>query len=121
MSGEVPVRERWDGGSKYHTKDCARCGFHRKMAYDEMCGWGAAFKYLVRKEKERRCEVKDRKPVEYPSVEYLDRMIIVEKTVVIDGVKREVHAYMIRPKKFKRTISETSSDTASWNRMYQKD
>jgi hypothetical protein len=64
---EIPKRknQRWDGALIYFTENCgAGCEFYRKIDNKNLCGWGIAFKYLVPKEKSRKCEIRNRKSVD---------------------------------------------------------
>ncbi len=75
---EIPKRHsRWDGSRKYYTKNCDECEFYRKIEDKELCGWGIAFKYLIKTEKPRKCNVLRRGLPEFGkhSVEYLDKII----------------------------------------------
>lgn len=81
---EIPKRpgSRWDGDSKYKTKNCESCSFYRKIENKKLCGWGIVFKYLIEKEKPRKCEVKNRNMTKNMfgmegehSVKYLDKII----------------------------------------------
>ncbi len=75
---EIPKRRgnKWDGTFKGYTKDCKSCEFYREIENKELCGWGVAFKYLVRPIKLRKCEVKNREfEYYYHSVKYLDEII----------------------------------------------
>lgn len=120
----IPKRswQRWDGGWKKYASNCDGCDFYRRIGDDELCGYGVAFKYLGRDGKPRKCEIRNIGIGAHDnSIEYLDRIRIVEKTVVIDGVKRKVRIYRIRPQKFKRIKLEPSSDAVHWDSMYQKD
>ncbi len=80
MENPIPKRkyQRWDGELIHLTKDCNTCDFHRNMNNHDLCGWGIAFKYLVKKEKIRRCEIRNR-PIEtyhtHHSLEYLDSLV----------------------------------------------
>ena len=82
MRDSIPKRrfQRWDGGIIYFTKNCGgECEFYRKIKDDDLCGWGIAFKYLTKREKQRKCEIKNRpaKDEIWPthSVKYLDSLI----------------------------------------------
>ena len=72
---KIPGRYRWDGSSNHYTKNCSSCQWYRKIEDSELCGWGAAFKYLIRVENMRKCEIRNRPQPEHPSVEYLDEII----------------------------------------------
>ena len=74
---KIPKRpyQRWDGELKYYTKDCNNCEWYRKINNEELCGWGISFKYLIRIEKPRMCEVKNRKQSQPISARYLDEVI----------------------------------------------
>lgn len=79
---EIPKGySRWDGSYKNYTKDCNSCPFYREIKEHELCGWGVAFKYLVREqERLRKCEIKNREHGQQnfiPSVIYLDEIIEV--------------------------------------------
>ena len=66
----------WDGDYKAYTKDCLECGWYRKIDDRELCGWGIAFKYLVKLEKLRTCEVRNRKDKpKHPSIKYLNKLV----------------------------------------------
>jgi len=70
--------QRWDGQLIYLTKDCKSCDFYRNIFEKDLCGWGVAFKYLVQKEKSRKCEIKNRLNERYwthHSLEYLDSLV----------------------------------------------
>jgi hypothetical protein len=80
MKNSIPKRknQRWDGRLIYQTKDCDSCNFYRKIKGNELCGWGVAFKYLVQKEKPRKCEIRNRPQEGYythHSLEYLDNLV----------------------------------------------
>jgi len=75
---EIPKRryEQWDGGSKYLTIDCPQCDWYREIKGMKLCGWGEAFKYLVKRKSPRKCEVKNREQKSFePSTKYLDGII----------------------------------------------
>ncbi len=75
---EIPQRPwmRWESSYKNYTKNCLQCEWYRKIDDQELCGWGVAFKYLVKSEKLRTCEIKNRKDKpNYPSIKYLDELI----------------------------------------------
>ncbi|MFH1503715.1 MAG: hypothetical protein ABIE36_03600 [Candidatus Diapherotrites archaeon] len=80
MKKTIPKRpyQRWDGELIYKTKDCDSCDFYRMIFRNDLCGWGIAFKYLVQKEKPKKCEIRNR-PIEtcwtHHSLEYLDSLI----------------------------------------------
>ena len=80
MEKTIPKRpyQRWDGGLIYRTKDCEGCDFYRNINNQSLCGFGVAFKYLVEREKPKKCEIKNR-PIEtcwtHHSLEYLDNLI----------------------------------------------
>ncbi len=77
----IPNRsyQRYDGFTKLKTKDCKRCEWYRENSDAELCGWGEAFKYLVKTEKPRKCEVKNRKQegLLVHSVGYIDEILNV--------------------------------------------
>lgn len=70
MGKTIPRRtyQRWDGGLIYRTKDCDSCDFYREINNQNLCGWGVAFKYLVEKEKPKKCEIRNR-PIQKPWIE----------------------------------------------------
>ncbi len=75
----IPKRRgsRWDGTFKDYTKDCGSCEFYRIIKNEKLCGWGVAFKYLVKPIKLRKCEVKNRefKDDYWRSIKYLDEIV----------------------------------------------
>ena len=75
---EIPKRFGmiWEGCYKNYTKDCLGCEWYRKIANQELCGWGVVFKYLIKPGKLRTCEVRNRKDKpKYPSIKYLDDLV----------------------------------------------
>jgi len=75
---KIPRRywvSRWEGSYKDYTKNCDGCEWYRKIDDKELCGWGKAFKYLVRTEKRRQCQIIDRKQEFIPSAKYLDELV----------------------------------------------
>ncbi len=74
---DVPKRHwvRYDGFHKSLTQDCDGCEWYRKIVGEELCGWGEAFKYLVKTENPRKCEVKSREQEPNPSVKYIDKIL----------------------------------------------
>jgi len=74
---EIPKRhyQRWDGGANYYTKDCDQCEFYRKIEDKELCGWGKAFKYLIRNKKPKKCDLLRRELPQKQSIKYLDKII----------------------------------------------
>jgi len=80
MNKTIPKRtyQRWDGGIIYFTKDCEGCDFYREINNQSLCGWGIAFKYLVKKEKPKKCAIRNI-PIKEPWIErsykYLDSLI----------------------------------------------
>ncbi len=72
---EIEKRTRWDGSSKTYTLDCNNCEWYRRIGRRELCGWGIAFKYLIRTNNSRRCEIKNRGAPENQSIKYLDKLL----------------------------------------------
>ena len=67
--------QRWDGCSKGFTKDCESCEAYFQIKEFEVCGWGMAFKYLSRKRKRKKCNIKDKTPINKETMEYLEEII----------------------------------------------
>ncbi len=77
----IPKRhyQRWDGGYKNLTNNCSECRFYRRIKDNQLCGWGIAFKYLIKPEKTlRKCDLSEREQTKYPSFTYLDEVIVAQ-------------------------------------------
>ncbi len=68
----------WDGSSIFYTKDCDGCRYYRKIGNYNLCGVSMSFKYLVIRDKQKRCalinRLADLNP-EQRAVKYLDEII----------------------------------------------
>jgi len=68
---EVDLRKGYpndyDGNTKWYTKDCPGCRFNLPAPIKdcEACYWGVAWKYLVKRDKIRKCALQlDKSPRE---------------------------------------------------------
>ena len=74
---EIPKRH-WqgrDGSYKSMREDCHTCRWYREILGNSICGWGAAFKYLIEIQDPKKCEVMKRAQGQDASVIYLDSLI----------------------------------------------
>lgn len=80
---------RWDGNLKYITKDCGGCQFYRELKDGEeemkLCGWGVAYKFLVQRERPRKCDLFRREPQGNHSIDRIDG----DETVMILKWRRD--------------------------------
>lgn len=67
--------QRWDGCSKSFTENCESCEGYLPIQEFEICGWGAAFKYLSKKKKIRKCSSRNKAPINRETMAYLEDLI----------------------------------------------
>ncbi len=84
---KIPRRHyvRYDGCCKLITKDCGdKCEWYRLTGDIKICGWGKAFKYLVATKNPRKCEVRNRKQDDEPSIKYVNKYLSSQALVTLD-------------------------------------
>lgn len=54
----LPIKDKWDGKSKFYTKECSECRWHRQYFDGEACLAGVCWKKLDRTKVFNTCSAK---------------------------------------------------------------